>query len=161
MSLLRNGAGVDVRNGDNSAYGVLTAKSVIVDNTGKLELKPKTSATYAATVSIDVTISHHVVQTSFTTSATSTFNASAAGTAGDVLIIVTEADASGTTTVTFGTNLKSSGTQATTASHFSTITFISDGSRYVEVSRVTNLAWWIPLLRPTNPTEWKAAAHAA
>jgi len=103
----------------------------------KLELTPQPVDTFAATMTIDVTYSLHVISVSETTSATVTYTPSAAGTAGDVLIIVQEADSSGTVTATFASTFHSSGTQATTASHKSSITFVSDGTIWVEQSRTT------------------------
>jgi hypothetical protein len=106
----------------------------------KLELSPQPTDTYAAAMTIDVTKSCHIISASNTTSATATLTPSAAGTAGDVLVIVTEADASGTVTATFASTFHPSGTQATTASHFSSIVFVSDGTRWVEVCRTTAVA---------------------
>lgn len=101
---------------------------------------PQPTDTYAASMTIDVTYTYHIVAGVSGTSATVTYTPSAAGTAGDLLIIATEADASGTVTATFASTFHPSGTQATTASHFSTITFISDGTRWLEVCRTTALA---------------------
>jgi hypothetical protein len=114
--------------------------SLSIANTGLLNITPKTNQVYADPMTIDVTISNHVIAAVAGTSATSTFNGSAGGSAGDWLFITTEADGSGTVTVTFGANFKSTGTQATTASHFSTIAFLSDGTRFIEQYRTTNLA---------------------
>jgi hypothetical protein len=101
---------------------------------------PKATDTYSSAMTIDVTKSLHVIAASNGTSATSTFTPSAAGTAGDILTIHTEADSGGTVTVTFASTFHSSGTQATTASHFSTITFQSDGTRWNEICRTTALS---------------------
>jgi len=125
--------------------GVATAISLNVGNTaiptlGKLNIAPKTGQTYSNAMTIDVTNSNQVLAVSFTTSGTSTWTPSAAGTAGDLLLLETTADASGTVTVTFAASFKTSGTQATTASHFSSILFISTGSAWLEVARTTNLA---------------------
>jgi hypothetical protein len=138
--ILGNGTSVDVKLGDGSAFATLTAKNLVVKNPGVLRVTPKTNDIYAATIAIDATISNHIIAAVSGTSATSTINASTGGTAGDILLITTEPDASGTVTVTFGTNLKSGGTQVTTASHFSTIGFSSDGTRFNEMFRTTNLA---------------------
>src|SRR6185369_2124840 len=107
---------------------------------GKLNIAPKTGQTYSNAMTIDVANTNQVVAVSFTTSATSTWTPSAAGTAGDLLILTTEADGSGTVTVTFAATFDSSRAPATTASRFSTIAFVSDGTRWVEMYRTTNLA---------------------
>lgn len=124
--------------GEKPYPGSLTGAQKTI--TQQLELGPAAAETYASAVTIDVTKSFHVIAASNTTSAASTFTPSAAGTAGDVLEILTEADSSGTCTVTFASTFHSSGTQATTASHFSSIAFRSDGTRWLELSRTTNLA---------------------
>lgn len=106
---------------------------------GQLSLQGQPTDTYAATMSIDVTHASHIISASFTTSSTVTFNASAAGNKGDYLEIITETDGSGSVVATFGTNLHSSGTQTTTSSKFSSIAFRSDGTRWIELHRVTAL----------------------
>lgn len=97
---------------------------------------------YSATISVDPHVASFVIINGVNgTAAAATINAANAGTAGQFLLIETNADASGTVTVTFGTRFRSSGTQATTASHTSTILFISDGSgNWIEVTRTTALA---------------------
>jgi len=106
----------------------------------KLRLSPKPTDTYAGTMTIDVTYSYHLVAGANGTSATVTYTPSAAGTAGDVLLIETTATGAGTVTATFASTFHSSGTQATTLSTFSTILFVSDGTRWVEIARTTALA---------------------
>jgi hypothetical protein len=130
-----NGALKQVNTGVSGAQtisGKLTAK--------QLSEGPAPTDTYGAAMSIDVTFGLHVVSASNTTSATVTYTPSGAGTAGDRLTIITEADASGTVTATFASTFHPSGTQATTASHFSSIEFESDGTRWVEKSRTTAVA---------------------
>lgn len=104
-----------------------------------LNVGPAPTDTYSATMTIDVTKSSHIIAASNGTAAASTLTPSAAGNAGDLLTILTEADASGTVTVTFAATFHSSGTQATTASHFSSILFQSDGTRWLEIGRTTAL----------------------
>ena len=106
---------------------------------GLLAVGPAPTDTYAATMTIDVTKSLHVLSVSNTTSATVTLTPSAAGSAGDILTLLTTADSSGTVTATFASTFHSSGTQATTASKFSSIVFQSDGTRWYEISRTTAL----------------------
>lgn len=105
-----------------------------------LTLSPAPTDTYAATMTIDTTYSRHVINASSTTSATVTLTPSAAPPAGSIVVIETIADSSGTVTATFASVFHPSGTQATTASHFSTIAFLSDGTRLVELFRTTALA---------------------
>jgi hypothetical protein len=118
--------------GNQSVGGKLTAKLV--------EVGPQPADVYAATMTIDVTYGLHIVSAVSGTSATCAMTPSAAGTAGDEVTIVTEADASGTVTTTYASTFHSSGTQATTASHSSSVTFVSDGVKWVEKCRTTNLA---------------------
>jgi len=145
--LLRNGTGVDVRNGDNSAYGPLTAKNLIVANTGVLRTTPKTNNTWGAAISLDVSISNHDIAAVFATSATSTITPTGAGTAGDWLFINTINGAGGSVVVTFASTFHSSGTQTTQASRYSSIAFRSTGSVWVEQYRTTDLAFLRPYVQ--------------
>ena len=104
-----------------------------------LAIGPAPTDAYGSTMTIDVTKSLHVIAAANGTSATSTLTPSAAGSAGDILVIITEADSSGTVTITFASTFHPSGTQATTLSKFSTILFMSDGTRWVELCRTTAL----------------------
>lgn len=123
------------------SIGTCTADLALkVANTAKFTTAPKTGQTYSNAMTIDVTISNQVIAVVAGTSATSTWTPSAAGSAGDWLYLTTEADASGTVTVTFAATFHSSGTQATTGSHFSSIAFLSDGTRWIEQWRTTDLA---------------------
>ena len=106
---------------------------------GLFSLGPAAADVYAATMTIDVTKSSHIVAASNTTSAACTMTPSDTGAAGDILTILTEADGTGTVTVTFASTFHSSGTQATTLSKFSSIIFQSDGSRWIELCRTTAL----------------------
>lgn len=121
----------------------------VVDSLGRIKTvstatsnqdAPTATPTYAASMTIDVSKAVHVVSAASGTSATCTMTPSAAGSPGQRLTIITEADASGTVTTTYASTFHSSGTQATTASHFSSITFMSDGTRWIEVGRVTALS---------------------
>lgn len=121
-----------------SSLGTLTLSGKLTAQ--QLNVSPAPLDTYSATMTIDVTKGLHVIAASSTTSATTTLTPSAAGSKGDMLTILTEADSSGTVTATFASTFHSSGTQATTASHFSSITFQSDGTRWVELCRTTALS---------------------
>lgn len=120
--------------------GVASATSLSIGATGKLNVAPKTNDVYGAAIALDVTISNHVIAAANTTSASCTITPSAAGTAGDWIFIDTVADGSGTVTVTFASTFHPSGTQATTANHFSSIAFKSTGTVWVEQYRTTDLA---------------------
>lgn len=130
------GAGLLTFNGTATGNVVMGARCL----NKLLAVGPKPTDTYGSAITIDVTKSLHVIAGVNGTSATSTLTPSAAGSAGDILTILTAADASGTVTVTFASTFHTSGTQATTASHFSSIVFESDGTRWYEVCRTTNLA---------------------
>lgn len=105
----------------------------------KLSIGPAPVDTYGAAITIDVTKSFHVIAASNTASAATTLTPSGAGAAGDYLEILTEADSSGTVTATFASTFHPSGTQVTTLSKFSTIAFRSDGTRWLELFRTTNM----------------------
>lgn len=79
-----------------------------------LAIGPAPTDTYSATMTIDVTKSLHVISAANGTSATVTFTPSAAGSAGDILVILTTTDGSGTVTATFASTFHPNGTQATT-----------------------------------------------
>ncbi len=129
---------VTATQGTTSTIATLTSTTLISQ---LLRLSPRaTEAAYGAAMAIDVTYSYHVVAASNTTSATVAFTPSGAGTAGDVLVIVTEADSSGTVTATFASTFHPSATQVTTLSTFSTIMFVSDGTRWLQMARTTALA---------------------
>ena len=98
-----------------------------------------TELPHVAAITIDVTKSLHVIAGVNGTSATSTYTPSAAGSAGDILEIITSADGSGTVTVTFASTFRSAGTQATTLNKISSIRFVSNGTNWIETSRVTAL----------------------
>lgn len=101
---------------------------------------PAPTDTFSASMTIDVTHSLHVVAASHTTSATTTMTPSAAGSAGDQLTILIETDSSGQVVTTFASTFHTTGTQTCTASTFSSITFVSDGSRWIETGRATALS---------------------
>lgn len=133
----------DANGAQNTAAGTtssatLTATTALIAK--KIEMSPQPTDTYSATMTIDVSYSYHIVQAVNGTSATCTMTPSGAGTAGDILVIVTETDGSGTVTVTFASTFHSSGTQASTASKRSSIMFVSDGTQWIEVCRTTALS---------------------
>jgi hypothetical protein len=106
----------------------------------KINLGPTPTDTYTATMTIDATFSMHTIAASETNSATATLTPSTAGSSGDVMVIQTEADSSGTVTITFASTFHPNGTQATGASKFSAIEFISDGTRWIELSRTSSVS---------------------
>ena len=135
-----NGAATTLEIYDNTGAKI-GGTSSFTAQINKLSLGPAPTDTYSGAMTIDVTKSSHVIAASNTTSAASTFTPSGPGAKGDLLYILTIADSSGTVTVTFaGTFHFVTSTQATTLSHFSTIVWASDGVRWIEVSRTTNIA---------------------
>lgn len=96
--------------------------------------------TYAATVSIDTTKGFHRIAGANGTAAASTFNASTTGNDGDELLIEVTSTAAGTCTITFGTNFKTQGTLAVTASHYGSVWFVSDGTNWKEEGRSAIIA---------------------
>lgn len=114
--------------------------ALVVAATGKLRTAPKTNNTWGAAISLDVSISNHDITAVFATSATCTITPAGAGSAGDWIFINTINGAGGSVVVTFASTFHSSGTQTTQASRFSSITFRSTGSIWVEQFRTTDLA---------------------
>lgn len=102
-----------------------------------LVLASAASVAFGATMALVVATPVITVAAVNGTSATNTINCAAVAPAGQTLTIVTTTDGSGTVTTTFGTHFKSTGTQATTASKVSTISFIGDGTNWNEVGRAT------------------------
>ena len=137
----RLGIGVDAPAAQLDVLGVMRSSGgVVIANTGKLNVAPKTNDTWGAAISLDVTISNHVIAAVFATSATATITPTAAGTAGDWIFIDTVNGAGGTVVVTFASTFHSSGTQSTQASRFSSIAFKSNGTVWIEQYRTTDLA---------------------
>lgn len=72
-----------------------------------------------------------------TTSATTTVSTTFVALKGARLIVNVKADASGTVTATFGTGFKSTGTVAATLSTNFPVSFVSNGTAWVETGRPT------------------------
>ena len=110
-------------------------------NTIKSELPvtpPDQILSSSGTISLDLTIDKILKQTP---TGNSTFNATSVGLPGKTLTFVITTSGTTSYTLTFGTGFKSTGTLATgtvTAKVF-TVTFVSDGINYLEVSRTTAL----------------------
>jgi hypothetical protein len=92
--------------------------------------------TFANPLTVDVTKGtlHKTLATN-----DATFNASAAGNAGQEMTLPIRNDASAARTITFGTNFKAAGNLTGTVGKFATVRFVSDGTNWYEVSRATNL----------------------
>lgn len=91
--------------------------------------------TYAATISLDVTLAALHKTTTVHATGDATINASAAGTAGMRLWVLIVNDGTGAKTITFGTNFRASATVVGTVSKAAVVMFISDGTAWFEVSR--------------------------
>ena len=92
---------------------------------------------YGATIALVVGTQKVTIAGVNGTSATCTLNCAAVAPAGQLLVVETTADASGTVTVTFGTHFRTTGTQATTEGKISEILFVGDGTNFNEVCRNT------------------------
>ena len=95
--------------------------------------------TYAATISLDVTLPNLHKTTTVHATGNATINASGVGTAGQHMWILIVNDATSGKVITFGTNFKSTGALTGTTSKQATIHFISDGVSWSEVARTLNL----------------------
>jgi hypothetical protein len=131
-----------IKNNGDVAAQALTATSMA--STGAVS---GTAGTFTGALVVGTTTVHtpHVVSalalsvtasTVFTksVSADSTFTASAAGTAGQLIILIISVDAT-QRVITCGTNLNSSGTLTIPASKVGTLTFVSDGVAFREIAR--------------------------
>lgn len=100
-----------------------------------------TALTPGATPTLTVVAGRHVVTYQPADNTDATFNASGAGSAGDEMIFIftTDAAGSGDEVMTFGTNFYSTGTltMANLAADIYVVSFISNGTRFVEKSRTT------------------------
>jgi hypothetical protein len=96
------------------------------------------AGTQTSTYSLDVTLGESWTLTS-TASTAMTITPTAAGTAGQRVVIIINGDATGGDVITFASPFKPNGTMTLTASKGHTITFISDGTNLWETGRVTGL----------------------
>lgn len=96
---------------------------------------PVNQPTYAATMTIPISLPVLEINANSATSATSTVNAGAVGTFGQLLITIITASGSGTATITFGTNFLPTATAAPTTGKSITVAWVSDGTVWHEFSR--------------------------
>lgn len=115
--------------GTSTLTGALDAKAAATLE-GPLILK----AAAVAVLALDVTLGPCYTKT---IAADSTFTASAAGTAGQVIILVITASAA-QRIATFGSNLNASGTLTIPSGKVGTIMFVSDATSFREVGRSIN-----------------------
>lgn len=110
-------------------------------NVGKTRLdgpivRPPATLTYANPTSVNVALASVYTVTTVNATGSVTFNATAAGTAGQMISFIITNDATSAKTITFGTNFTPNGTlTASGVSKKTTIQFISDGTSFIEVSR--------------------------
>lgn len=117
------GSGVDQR-GDVRARRVIAAMD---------------SITYAPAMTLDVTAGDlHKIRTA-PNGGNATLNASNAGLAGQHMWIIIANDTVSAKTITFGSNLLSTGAMTGAAGRASTIQFVSDGTAWYEVARTAGL----------------------
>lgn len=96
--------------------------------------------TYASTITLTTTNGNVHKTTTVNATGNATINASDGGVAGQHMWILLVNDATSGKTITFGTNFKSTGTQAIGgASKSATTHWISDGTNWYEVSRTNNI----------------------
>jgi hypothetical protein len=90
--------------------------------------------TTGATVTLDSTLGNVFT---LTPDQSLTINATTVGAAGQEIKVILTSSGTTSRTITFGTNMKSTGTLATgtTTAKVFCVTFISDGTTYVEVAR--------------------------
>lgn len=130
--------GGESRHVGNFHVGADTTPTAKLQVTGTFAMT-KVDVTFASPTSITVTSGSYFKISPC--NANFTINASGGGTAGQLMIIQWSTDASGTRTVTYGTNFKPNGTQgAGGASTTATTTWISDGTSWWELSRQNNMA---------------------
>jgi len=95
--------------------------------------------TYAATISLIISLVNVYKTTTIDAVGNATINASNQGTPGQMISILITNDATSNKVITFGNNFKSSGTLTGTTNKTAVVSFISDGINFYELSRVTGL----------------------
>jgi hypothetical protein len=131
---------------DNSPIGATTpstgAFTTLTAASGKTVYysSAATALTAGTTVTLTVAAGNALFTDTITTdNQDQTINASAGGTVGDAMriIFVTDAAGSGDEVITFGTNIRSTGTLtlANAAASRYVVSFVSDGTKWNEVSR--------------------------
>ncbi len=107
----------------------------------QVQLTPSPTDTFAATMTVDMTYGYHLIAGNHTTSATCTLTPSGAGSEGQTVTLeLQETAGTGTIVWTFASTFHSNSTLTTSSSQFSSITFVSDGTRWVESARTTSVA---------------------
>ena len=124
------GAGAGAETGDRSRDRDAIARRFIAS---------METMTYGPTISLEVTAGdlHKTVTSNVVGNAT--INAVTGGLPGQHMWIIIVNDLASGKTITFGTNLKSSGALNGTPGKAATIQFVSDGTAWYEVARTTNL----------------------
>ncbi len=132
---------LDANGGLQNASAVASATVAGLLKAQELQLTPSPTDTFAATMTIDMTYGSHLIAGSHTTSATCALTPSGAGSQGQIVTLeLQETAGTGTIVWTFASTFHSNSTLTTASSQFSSITFISDGTRWVEMARTTSVA---------------------
>lgn len=119
--------------------------------------------TYAGTISLDPALATTYTTTTVNGTGNATINATSAGTAGQRITIIVTNDATSPKVITFGTNFTSLRTLTGTISIAKSVTFISTGSTWQEVSRSPANSGLIKmfLYNPLGLTFWADGAGNA
>lgn len=104
---------------------------------GAIQFASASAGAYAATIALVVASNKVTIAGSNGTAAAFTLNCAAVAPAGQILVVETTADGTGTVTGTFGTHFRTTGTQATTLNKISEIYLIGDGTNWNEICRNT------------------------
>lgn len=118
------------------ARGIALAGGLQLYPNGVLRLPKPTVLAYVSGGTTNLAPSGGSFQSVTTATGNSSIAATAVPVAGQLLVLVINNDAGAARTITFTTNFRAVGTLIGTASKACTITFVSDGTNYLEISRV-------------------------
>jgi hypothetical protein len=95
--------------------------------------------TYATTISLNPNLGGMYTTTTINATGNATINATTPGVAGQNFTLIVYNDATSGKTITLGTNFRASATLVGTSSKAAAISFYSDGTNWLEISRQTGL----------------------
>jgi hypothetical protein len=105
------------------------------DNTGRVLTYAYLTPVYAATISINPNNFETIVKVGLLTGSATVNLLAARSQVGDKLTIMYLTDAAATHIITYGTNISAAGTQTLNASKRGAISFMFDGTKFIEKGR--------------------------
>ena len=119
----------------NTVFSVNPDFLAMLTGTGAVVANAQANPTYAATINTDPSQTLVVDVITNPTVGNATINALTGGRMGQQLTFIIENDSGGARTITFGTNLRATGTVVGTASKAIIVDFISNGTAFIETGR--------------------------